>query len=233
MTKLNALKIPNKGHKEVLVELLEVQSKNVLDVGCGNGHLTRLMTELGANVIGIDPEKRQLSRARVKTIGSEIYLQGSAEKIPIGDNIADIVVFFNSLHHVPVNYLGVALDEARRTLKDSGILYISEPLAKGPLFELSRPFNDETIVRDEAYKAIRVSLENGFVEEKELFYETDIYYKGFHEYRENSISINPERDIYFRGAGDNFRILFEKHGQKEECGWRFPQVIRVNKLKVR
>jgi hypothetical protein len=41
-----------------------------------------------------------------------------------------------------------------------------------------------------------------------------------------------ERDIYFQGAGDNFRILFERQGQKEKNGWRFPQDIRVNKLKV-
>jgi hypothetical protein len=190
------------------------------------------MTELGANVIGIDPATRQLQRARLKTIRSEFYLQGAAEQLPIGDNTAQIIVFFNSLHHVPVNYLGTALNEAHRALKDNGILYISEPLAKGPLFELSRTFNDETIVREEAYEAIKGAFKNGFVEEKELFYKTDVYYADFRAYRENSISINPERDIYFQGAGDNFRILFERHGEKEENGWRFPQVIRVNQLKV-
>ncbi len=232
MTNIDTSNIPSRKHQEVLAELLDVQNKNVLDVGCGNGHLTRLMTELGANVIGIDPATRQLQRARLKTIGSEFYLQGAAEKLPIGDNTTQIIVFFNSLHHVPVNYLGTALNEAHRALKDNGILYISEPLAKGPLFELSRTFNDETIVREEAYEAIKGALKNGFVEEKELFYKTDVYYADFRAYRENSISINPERDIYFQGAGDNFRILFERHGEKEENGWRFPQVIRVNQLKV-
>ena len=128
--------------------------------------------------------------------------------------------------------MGAALKEAHRALKDNGILYISEPLAKGPLFELSRTFNDETIVRAEAYKALKRALKNGFVEEKELFYKTEGCYSGFQAYRENSISINPERDIYFQGAGDSFRILFERHGQKEKNGWRFPQAIRGNKLKV-
>ena len=232
MPKINTSNIPNRGHQEVLAELLDIQNKNVLDVGCGNGHLTRLMTDLGANVIGIDPETRQLKRARHKTIRSEYYLQGTAENLPIANNTAHIIVFFNSLHHVPVNYLGVALNEAHRVLKNNGILYISEPLAKGPLFELSQTFNDETIVREEAYKALKGALKNGFVEEKELFYKTDVYYADFRAYRENSISINPERDIYFQGAGDSFRILFERHGQKEKNGWRFPQVIRVNQLKV-
>jgi hypothetical protein len=190
------------------------------------------MTELGANVIGIDPATRQLQRARLKIIRSEFYLQGAAEQLPIGDNTAQVIVFFNSLHHVPVNYLGTALNEAHRALKDNGILYISEPLAKGPLFELSRTFNDETIVREEAYKAIKGALKNGFVEEKELFYNTDVYYTDFRAYRENSISINPERNNYFQNAGDNFRILFERHGEKEANGWRFPQAIRVNQLKV-
>ena len=232
MTTINTSNIPSRGHQEVLAELLDVQNKNVLDVGCGNGHLTRLMTKLGANVIGIDPSTQQLQRARLKTIKSEFYLQGAAEQLPIGDNTAQVIVFFNSLHHVPVNYLGTALNEAHRALKDNGILYISEPLAKGPLFELSRTFNDETIVREEAYKALKRALKNGFVEEKEIFYKTEVCYSGFQAYRENSISINPERDIYFQSAGDNFRILFEKLGQRKKNGWRFPQVIRVNKLKV-
>ena len=232
MPDINTSNIPNRSHQEVLTELLDIQNKDILDVGCGNGHLTRLMTELGANVIGIDAETQQLQRAQLKTIRSELYLQGAAEQLPIGDNTTQIIVFFNSLHHVPVNYLGAALNEAHRALKDGGILYISEPLAKGPLFELSRTFNDETIVREEAYKALKRALKNGFVEEKELFYKTEVCYSGFQAYRENSISINPERDIYFQSAGDNFRILFEKLGQREKNGWRFPQAIRVNKLKV-
>ena len=65
-----------------------------------------------------------------------------------------------------------------------------------------------------------------------LFYITYVYYTDFRAYRENSTSINTERDIYFQSAGDNFRVLFEKLGQREKNGWRFPQAIRVNKLKV-
>jgi len=94
MPDINTSNIPNRSHQEVLTELLDIQNKDVLDVGCGNGHLTRLMTELGANVIGIDPETRQLQRAQRKTIRSELYLQGAAEQLPIGDNTTQIIVFF-------------------------------------------------------------------------------------------------------------------------------------------
>ena len=185
---------------------------------------------MGANVIGIDPGARQLERALTETVGSETYLKATAENLPIGDKKSDVVVFFNSLHHVPVNYLERALKEAYRTLKQGGILYVSEPLAQGPLFELSRPFNDETFVRREAYKAIKGALINNFVQKKELFYKTGVNYADFRAYKENSISIDTQREKYFNEIGDKFQVKFEQLGKKNANGWNFLQVIRVNLL---
>ena len=230
MTEIETTSIPERNHREVLEELIDLENKDVLDIGCGGGHLTRLMTHMGANVIGIDPGARQLKRALTETVGSEYYLKGTAENLPIRDKTSDIVVFFNSLHHVPINCLERALNEAYRTLKEGGILYISEPLAQGPLFELSRPFNDETLVRLEAYKAIKRSLKNNFIQDKELFYKTGINYADFHAYKENSISIDIQREKYFNEVGDKFRVKFEQLGRKEANGWSFLQVIRVNLL---
>lgn len=223
--------IPTKGHYEILGELLNVENKIVLDIGCGTGHLTRLMSTMEAKAIGIDPGSRQLERAVVEFIGNEKYIRGTAEKLPIRDNSIDIIVFFNSLHHVPVDQLGIALKEAYRTLQNEGILYISEPLAEGALFELSQPFNDETLVRREAYEAIKKSFNCGFLIKKELFYKSDVVYPDAKTYKENSISINIERQKYFREMGDKFNERFEQYGKKDVKGWKFSQVIRVNILK--
>jgi len=224
--------IPTKDHHEILRELLNVKNKKVLDIGCGAGHLTRLMSQMGAYAIGIDPGSSQLKRALVESVGTEQYIKGTAENLPIRNNSIDIIIYFNSLHHVPVDQLGIALKEAYRTLENEGILYISEPLAEGPLFNLSQPFNDETLVRREAYKAIKESLNAGFLIKEELFYKTDVIYPDAKTYKENSISINIERKKYFREMGGKFIERFEQWGEKVAKGWKFSQVIRVNILKA-
>ena len=72
MNEIDTSSIPTKGHRQVLGEHLFLGGKSVLDVGCGAGRLTRIMTEMGATVIGIDPGIRQLERARAQlVIGSE------------------------------------------------------------------------------------------------------------------------------------------------------------------
>ncbi len=38
------------------------QAKTVLDVGCGTGHFTRWMAELGLRAVGLDISKRSYSR---------------------------------------------------------------------------------------------------------------------------------------------------------------------------
>ena len=234
MTKIDNSSIPTKGHGQVLGEHLFLGGKSVLDVGCGAGRLTRIMTQMGATVIGIDPGIRQLERARSQpVIGSETYIEGTAENLPAEDNSTNIIVFFNSLHHVPINQFGNALNEAYRALKGSGMLYIAEPMAQGPQFELSKPFNDETKIRSEAYKAIKGALKNGFLEQKELMYAADVYYSDFDAYRENSTAINPARDHYFRKMEGELRKRFEHYGIKGSNGWHFTQFIRVNLLKAK
>ena len=225
--------IPTKRHGEVLDEHLVLRGTNVLDVGCGSGHLVRLMTKMGATVTGIEPGERQLERARAHlVVGTESYIEGTAERLPVEDNCATIIIFFNSLHHVPMDQLENALKEARRALKDGGVLYISEPLAQGAQFELSQPINDETEVRAKAYQAIKDALKNGFFEQTEYFYAADVYYVDFEAYRENSTSINPARDRYFKEMGDELRRRFENLGDKRSDGWHFSQPIRVNILKA-
>ena len=84
---------------EALIEHFDLRGdSSVLDVGCGAGRLTRIMTEMGATVTGIEPGERQLERARAHpVIGTESYIEGTAERLPVEDNCATIIIFFNSL----------------------------------------------------------------------------------------------------------------------------------------
>jgi trans-aconitate methyltransferase len=51
--------------EEVLALLNPQRGERILDVGCGTGHLTKLIAEAGAEVVGIDslPEMVEAARA--------------------------------------------------------------------------------------------------------------------------------------------------------------------------
>ncbi|HEX4130460.1 MAG TPA: methyltransferase domain-containing protein [Pirellulales bacterium] len=53
------------GHGQDLVELLAPRpGESIVDLGCGTGHLTARIAELGANVIGIDQSSEMIAQAR-------------------------------------------------------------------------------------------------------------------------------------------------------------------------
>ena len=91
---------PKRTNLDVLAETLDPSNADIIDVGCGTGHITRALTNMGAHVIGIDPGKLQLERARAEeTVGNEVYIEGVAEDLPFDDQSKDIILFFNSFHH--------------------------------------------------------------------------------------------------------------------------------------
>jgi len=51
-------------------------------------------------------------------IGDERYLPGAGENLPFRDSHADIVIYFASLHHVPVPKMNQAIKEVHRVLKN-------------------------------------------------------------------------------------------------------------------
>lgn len=102
--------------------LIPFNSK-VLDVGCGDGRLARLITEKrwDISITGIDVQRR--SEAEIPV---EIF---DGESIPYGDDSFDIVMFVDVLHHVrqPIALLREAVRVARH-----GIL-IKDHLLEGTL----------------------------------------------------------------------------------------------------
>lgn len=106
---------PRRTNSEVLTATLELQGKKVIDVGCGEGHLVRLMTRHGAKAFGVECSALQLEQAhQQKPVGGEIYYEGRAEKLPFDADSIDVAVFFNSLHHVDIDHMELALTEAAR-----------------------------------------------------------------------------------------------------------------------
>src|SRR3954469_25166491 len=74
----------------------------VVDVGCGDGSLVRHLARRGARAVGVEIGQEPLERARARPpVGGERYEQGGPQSLPLDAASADVVVFANSLHHVP------------------------------------------------------------------------------------------------------------------------------------
>lgn len=224
--------IERRASTDVIDEFLNLAGATVVDVGCGNGWLTRLMTERGAHVTGIEVSPRQLALARAaRPVGDENYIQGSAEELPLPNRSVDIVVFYNSLHHVDPKVLPNALREAARVLKHGGILYVSEPLPEGDYFELMRPVHDETAVRHNAQHVLRQAPEYGLLLEKQLVHLDSIVFPDFQAFHDRLTTINPEIRARFDEEEATLRRLFETLGKRVEGGWSFDQAWRVAVLR--
>jgi SAM-dependent methyltransferase len=147
-------------HTEVLAETVPLAGRRALEVGCGDGRLMGWLAARAALAVGLDPDPAQLARAEANR-GAGPLVRAVAERLPFAAAAFDLVLLFNSLHHVPVDRQSAALAEAARVLRPGGDLLVAEPLAGGPWFELMRPLEDETEIRAHAQRALREACRTG------------------------------------------------------------------------
>lgn len=217
---------------DVIVETLALDGKRVIDVGCGDGSLARLMTRFGAHVLGVECSLRQLAKARAaEKVGDEEIVEGVGQSLPADDESADSVVFFNSLHHIPIGFQAKALAEAARVLKPGGEVYVSEPLPWGAFFEAVKPVDDETWVRGAALASIKGAWVHGLEEESEFTYVHPLVMTDYEAFRERIVSANAEREAKFAELDAGMRERFARLATPAEGGFGFEQPMRVNLLR--
>ena len=122
----------------ILALLGDIQGRNVLDVGCGDGDLAVELWRRGGTVTGIDASQEMVeaARARAKREGADIlFMVGEAASIPFDPERFDVVVAVTILCFVadpaPV------FREITRVLRPGGILAIGE-LGKWSLWAAAR-----------------------------------------------------------------------------------------------
>jgi SAM-dependent methyltransferase len=106
-------------------------ARRVLDVGCGEGQLTRLGARLGARSIGIDPTWAQLTTA-VRREGGAGYAAASAVRLPFASAAFDAVVACLVFEHI--TDLNAAIAEVARVLEPGGrfVFLLNHPLLQAP-----------------------------------------------------------------------------------------------------
>jgi SAM-dependent methyltransferase len=219
---------------DLLDEMLgAVRGRDVLDVGCGGGWLVRRLAAAGARAVGVDPLPEALERAREEDPdGAARYVAAGAQALPFEDASFDAVVFFNSLHHVPPADLDGALREARRVLREGGVLFVQEPLAEGEFFELMLAVHDETADRAAAQAALdRVSAPGGpLVETGRRDGTVATALADFHALHTMMVGVDPLRAPAIAAHELALREAFARSGRASARGREFEQPVRVRVL---
>ncbi|MEW2429329.1 class I SAM-dependent methyltransferase [Micromonospora sp. NPDC047644] len=95
----------------------------VLDLGCGPGHLTGYLRELGVDAAGIDLVPEFIAHARAAHPGVEFHL-GSMERLDAAEDSVDGILAWYSLIHLPPPEFDGMLKEFRRVLVPAGRLVL-------------------------------------------------------------------------------------------------------------
>lgn len=143
------------------------QGKDVLDLGCRDGTLTRYFVK-GNRVTGIDIDRRMLVKCR-KELGIQTFVLNLYDPWPFSANSFDVVVMGEVLEHLFAPQ--EIINKVKSVLTQKGTLIGSVPnfyhLKRRILFALGLPvdvFEDQTHITVFGVKKLRRLLETQFRE---------------------------------------------------------------------
>lgn len=103
----------------------------VLDVGCGNGVISRHLGQFGYEVLGIDISEKTIAVANQRNTYSNVRFAAiSAEELTAQGETYDAVICSEVLEHLDQPHL--LLHTIHASLKDNGLLVVTVPNGNGP-----------------------------------------------------------------------------------------------------
>ncbi|MFI1018629.1 class I SAM-dependent methyltransferase [Streptomyces sp. NPDC020965] len=96
----------------------------VADVGCGPGHLTAMLHDLGLEAFGVDLSPAMVDHAR-RTQPALRFDEARMEALPVEDGTLGGVLAHYSMIHTPPEELPALLAEQVRVLAPGGLLLVS------------------------------------------------------------------------------------------------------------
>ena len=161
----------------LLRALGDIEDKDILEIGCGNGYWLRLLSRAGARSTGIDLSDNQIAAAKAWddpfTDKINYYVGDASKELALQDKF-DITFFEHVLLEIPDrNKLYETIQNAADTLKEGGLLFISDihPFAPSSHPDSLRVANDFNYFNSGASFEIQSKRVDG-----EIIYYRDIHW---------------------------------------------------------
>ncbi len=142
-------------------ELVPSPEGRTVDIGCGEGRVSRDLTARGHRVVGVDTSQTLLLYAR-RDVGRVGFVRADGAALPLVDGSCDLAVAYNSLQ-VVADMAGT-VSETGRVLRTGGYFCfcVSHPMTDVGRFADDGP-GTSFIVRDDYFSSRRVddSVERG------------------------------------------------------------------------
>jgi SAM-dependent methyltransferase len=106
-------------------------NRRVADVGCGPGHLTALLHDLGLDAFGLDLSPAMVDHAR-RAHPALRFDEAWMEALPVEDGALGGVLAHYSMIHTPPGELPALLAEQVRVLAPGGLFLVSFFATEGP-----------------------------------------------------------------------------------------------------
>lgn len=157
--KFPVIQDPTDQYITTILSRCDIRGKELLEIGCGKGRITRDLARHARRVVAADPDGAALEQARATITADNVQFMHAPAGVPdLPPDSFDLVIYTLSLHHVPVEEMPGSLRKAASLLRKEGIIVAVEPGDGGSLMEAKERFGagsgDERPAREAAIRAM-------------------------------------------------------------------------------
>lgn len=154
-----------------------VKGKKVLDLACGEGYGSYMLSEEASKVIGVDIDESTIKHAGAKYAKDNLkFIKSSITKVAVReDKLFDVIICFEALEHIEGHRKVMA--EVKRLLKNDGIFIVSTPnkYVYSDQANYKNPWHKKELYIDEFKTLLKSTFNNVLIYGQRVFPTSNIF----------------------------------------------------------